>query len=139
MLVTARDSTRRLAVAAFAASLAVRLLLFFFVMGDLRHGSAALYGSAAVGFHQHQGLTCHADEVAATAGELKYKTGITTVTNPSSRTYFYICPDQIFPAIKLGNSSIYCSILSICLKINVPWHRNSSQNTQDDQYSNDLT
>jgi len=41
------------------ASLLVRLGLFFTTWGDLRHGSALDYGSAAIGLSRGQGLTIH--------------------------------------------------------------------------------
>ena len=55
--------TGRVAVVVFLLAAVVRLLLFASVLGDLRHGSAPVYGSAAIGFASGEGLTYHTSEM----------------------------------------------------------------------------
>ncbi len=57
--------TGRVAVVVFLLAVVVRLLLFATVFGDLRHGSARMYGSAAIGFVSGEGLTLHESEIEA--------------------------------------------------------------------------
>lgn len=55
--------TGRVAFVVFLLAFAVRFLLFATVQGDLRHGSALVYGSAAIGFVNGDGLTYHTSEM----------------------------------------------------------------------------
>ncbi len=55
--------TGRVALVVFLLAFAVRLLLFATVLGDLRHGSAPVYGSAAIGLVSGEGLTYHTSEM----------------------------------------------------------------------------
>jgi hypothetical protein len=53
----------KFAALVFCLALAVRLGLFFTVFHDLQHGSAAIYGSAAVGIYNGAGNTINESEV----------------------------------------------------------------------------
>ncbi|MEE8572516.1 MAG: hypothetical protein V3T20_04610, partial [Gemmatimonadota bacterium] len=55
--------TGRVALVVFLLAFAVRLLLFATVLGDLRHGSALVYGSTAIGLVSGEGLTYHTSEM----------------------------------------------------------------------------
>lgn len=59
----------------FLVAIVVRLLLFATVMGDLRHGSAPVYGSAAIGFVSGEGLTYHRSEMEGILGAPDNRSG----------------------------------------------------------------
>lgn len=59
-----KDKRREIAAALFLCAVLFRILLFFTVYDDLRHGSAARYGSTALGLASGHGLTYQGDEVA---------------------------------------------------------------------------
>ena len=62
-------ATRALVLAIFLLALVVRAVLLLTVWDDLRHGSAAAYGSAALGLRAGAGLTTAGDEIRAIAAE----------------------------------------------------------------------
>ncbi len=55
--------TRTVALIIFALAVLVRVLLFATVLDDLRHGSARVYGSTAIGLAMGDGLTYHDREI----------------------------------------------------------------------------
>ena len=67
--------TGRVALVVFLLAVVVRLLLFATVLGDLRHGSALVYGSAAIGFTSGDGLTYHRSEMEGILGAPDNRSG----------------------------------------------------------------
>lgn len=81
--------TWKLPLAFFVLALIVRLLLLYGPYGNLRHGSAEAYGSAALGLYTGKGLTLNADEVLALQSTSSNLTGdYRTVTGDRPRVPF---------------------------------------------------